>query len=165
MLVTATPCAIKGAAFDCLRDAIERRETYREKDQRLWTERRFPCSRQTPECSRPGDRPSVYRRFFVSGYLPSSTLHHRLCSGCKHQQHRAPESLNRNPFYLTYVVLCVFARVCAYARLSCSLSFASLTCFPWSQTLRAIRSSSLLVSWFLGRRPSWSCPTSTHPRG
>ena len=63
----------------------------------------------------------------VSGYLPSSTLHRRLWSGCKRRQHRAPESLNRNPFYLTYVVLCVFARVCAYARLSCSLSFASLT--------------------------------------
>ena len=31
MLVTAAPCAIKGAAFDCLRDAIERRETQRKR--------------------------------------------------------------------------------------------------------------------------------------
>ena len=32
MLVTAAPCAIKGAAFDCLRDAIESREIYREEE-------------------------------------------------------------------------------------------------------------------------------------
>ena len=31
MLVTAAPCAIKGAIFDYLRNAIERREIYRER--------------------------------------------------------------------------------------------------------------------------------------
>ena len=32
MLVTVVPCAIKGATFDCLQDAIEKREIYREEE-------------------------------------------------------------------------------------------------------------------------------------
>ena len=32
MLETVAPCAIKGATFDCLRDAIERREIDREEE-------------------------------------------------------------------------------------------------------------------------------------
>ena len=55
MLLTAAPYTIKGAAFDCLKDAIleggeteKKRRTVREKKKALPL-----CSRQTPECSRP----------------------------------------------------------------------------------------------------------------
>ena len=68
---------------------------------------------------------------------------------------------NRNSFYLTYIGLSVFVRVCVYARLSYSLSFARLTCSPVVSRPTRSPNSSLLAFLI----PPWSCQTSTHPRG
>ena len=58
----------------------------------------------------------------------SSTLHHRLWSGCNHRQHRA--SVIVTELYLQYIYTCflsVFVRICDCASGSYSLSPTSLT--------------------------------------
>ena len=78
MHATAASCAIKGTAFDYLTDAIERTGYTGKKGNRS-EEKVLPlCSRQMPECSRPGDLPSALRRLLVPSSLLSSALYRQL---------------------------------------------------------------------------------------
>ena len=164
MLVTAAPCAIKGAAFDCLRGCHWEERIHRERGEQFAEEGASPCSRQTPECSWPGDRPSTLSHLLVPVSLLSSELHRRLWSGCNHSQNRAPAILIEL-FYLIYYFLCVVVRVCFHAWLSYSFSFARPTCSLVGQDPRGPQNPASSLSWSLGSRPPWSCPTSTRPRG
>ena len=87
-----------------------------------------PRSRETPECSRPGDRTSALRRLLVPCSLLSSTLHRRLRSGCNHLQHCAPVIvIELSLLYIYLCSLCLHPVFCDCASHSHSLSLASLT--------------------------------------
>ena len=129
MLVTVTLCGIKGATFDCLEDAIERKG-YIEKERGLIREESASPARvrrlSAPDLGIDLLRTDVSLYLaFTELYAPSSGLI-RLYSLAAH-----PLALfNRNLFFLTNFVLSVVVRVCVYARLSYSLSLANLTCLP-----------------------------------
>ena len=146
MLVTVAPCVIKGAAFDCLRDAIERRQIYREEEAKDGSRNdASPAHVRCPSAPDQGINALLYLAICqaprsITGSDPAVTTHStvHLC-------------FNRNSFYLTYIVLSVFVRVCVYARLSYSLSFARLTRSPVvSRPTRSPNSSLLafLIPWF-----------------
>ena len=152
MLVTVAPCAIKGATFYCLRGCHLEERIYRERPTTDRGRRRFPCSRQTPECSRPGDRPSAHQRLFVSGFceaLRSIAGSDPVVFTCSTTHLR--RLIETTLFLLTHVVPSVFVCVCSHARLSYSLPSAILTCFPVvSRPTRSPNSSLLafLIPWF-----------------
>ena len=68
-------------------------------------------------------------------------------------------------FYLIYLLsLCL--RLCLTTRGSLILYRSlDLHTLSWCQNLRDLQTPPSSPSWFLGSRPPWSCPTSTHPRG
>ena len=81
MLVTAAPCAIKGAAFDCLRGCHqEERDIHRETNGR--EEEALPLLALVARVRPTWGSTICVPALLISSYLPSSTLHRRLSSGC-----------------------------------------------------------------------------------
>ena len=112
MLVTVVPCAIKGATFDCLQDAIEKREIYREEEAKDVSRKgASPARVRGPSAPDQGidllrAGASLYLAICqaprsITGSDPVVTIHStvHLC-------------FNRNSFYLTYIVIGVFVHVC-----------------------------------------------------
>ena len=116
MLVTVAPCAIKGATFDCLRDAIERREIYREEEAKDGSRNgASPARVRRPSALDQGidllraDAP-LYLAICqaprsITGSDPAVTTHStvHLC-------------FNRSSFYLAYIALRVFVHASTHPR-------------------------------------------------
>ena len=125
MLVTVSPCAVKGAMYDWLRDAIERRGIDRE---RLTIDHRklLPLLASKAQVLPTWGIDLLPADVSLFLGLSSSTLHRRHWSGCIHHL----VLFNSNLVFPTYVVLRVSVCICVYARLSFSLSISNLTCLP-----------------------------------
>ena len=115
MLVTAAPCAIKGAAFDSLQDAIERREIYREEEAKDGS--RNGASPAHVRCPSAPNQGIDLLRAGASSYLSICQAPRSITSFDPGVTTHSTMHLcfNRNSFYLTYFVLSVFVCVCVYA--------------------------------------------------
>ena len=77
MLVTAAPCAIKGAAFDCL-GGCHREERDIQRETNGCEEEALPLLASDARVLPSWGSTICVPTLLVSGYLPSSTLHRRL---------------------------------------------------------------------------------------